>query len=212
MTLWRFRRPDLLPLLLILLLPALAAARQLLGWLRADPALYVAAMAVQLDPGLLPGIPYIDPNNGFTTQALGYRAALDWLRGVVPWWNPYSGVGLPLAAEYQPAALFPFTLLLLLPAGTAWLQLAMQWLCGVGTYGLLRQTGAGRLASATGALRFSFNGQLSWFSHCPASAVAVLPWMLWAINLAYTPTGLGVAGGWRMLAAAMALSLLAGVP
>src|SRR5258706_14809773 len=99
MTLWRFRRTDLLPLLLILLLPALIAAPQLLGCLRADPALYTGGMAVRLDPGPLAGIPYIDPNNGFTPQALGYRPALDWLDGGVPWWDPHSGGGFALPAE-----------------------------------------------------------------------------------------------------------------
>ena len=79
--LWRVSRPDMRPLLLICLLPLLVALPQLLGWLKADPLLYVGGLTKDYVGGFLPGVPYIDPNNGFQTQALGYRAALDWLHG-----------------------------------------------------------------------------------------------------------------------------------
>lgn len=209
---WRPGRDDRAPLALILLLPLAVAAPQLLGLLLADPALYVGSIATGMQPGVIPGVAFIDPNNGFTTQALGYRAALEWLQGTVPWWNYYSGVGLPLAAEYQPAAFFPLTFLLLLPKGMVLQQLALQMLTGVGTYGLLRQTGIGRLAATTGAILYSFNGTLAWFAHGPAQPVPFLPWMLWAIERAQAKSVLGLAGGWRMLAFAMAMSLLAGFP
>ena len=67
--------------------------------------------------GWLPGLPYIDGNAGFTMQALGHLAALDWLHGHVPWWNPYEGVGAPLAGEMQSGAFFPLTMLLALHQG-----------------------------------------------------------------------------------------------
>ena len=107
MTIWRFSKRDIAPALLLLLLPLAAALPQLSGWLEANPLLYVGAMTEELRAGPIRGAPNIDPNSGFGTQALGYRAAADWLRGQVPWWNPYSGVGLPLAAEYQGAPFFP---------------------------------------------------------------------------------------------------------
>lgn len=113
---WRIERSDTTPLLLILFLPILAALPALVGLYDANPLLYIGSLAERYAHGA-PGIPYADPNNGFTTQALGYRAALDWMHGIVPWWNYFSGVGLPLAAEYQPAAFFPATLILLLPNG-----------------------------------------------------------------------------------------------
>ena len=47
--------------------------------------------------GYLPGRSFYDPNIGFTSQALGHLAAMDWLHGIVPWWNPYEGFGAPLA-------------------------------------------------------------------------------------------------------------------
>ena len=60
-----------------------------------------------------PGQPTLESNMGFTAQALGTRAALDWFRGRVPLWNYFEGTGVPLAGEMQSAALFlPFILFL----------------------------------------------------------------------------------------------------
>jgi hypothetical protein len=212
MTLWRFGRDDLPAVLLILLLPIAVAAPQLLEWVKADPMLYTGQFATGLADGYLPGRAYIDPNHGFGTQALGYRAALEWVGGRVPWWNPYSGVGLPLAAEYQPAAFFPLVFLLLLPHGVIALQLALQILGGLGTYALLRQLGVGRFAAATGGVLYAFNGTLAWFAHAPALPVPFLPWLLLGIERARAAALLGAAHGWRVLALAMAMSLLAGFP
>jgi hypothetical protein len=210
--LWKFGKDDIAPALCILLLALAVAAPQLLGGLTADPMIYVGDMARGVTPGILPGMPYIDPNNGFGTQALGVRAALDWLNGTIPWWNPYSGVGLPLGAEYSPAAFFPPILLLLLPNGTVWLQICLQVLSGWGTYALLRQLGMGRLAAGTGGVLYAFNGTLAWFAHASALPVPFLPWLLLGIERAWVKSRLGLPGGWRLLALAMVLNLLAGFP
>src|ERR1700691_1299959 len=111
---WRCRREDMPALVIIAILPLVLALPQLLGWLNANPLVTTGAVTTGAQSGVLPGVTYNDPNYGFTTLALGFRAAQDWLAGQVPWWNPFSGVGLPLAAEFQPAAFFPPTLLLLL--------------------------------------------------------------------------------------------------
>ena len=66
--------------------------------LSTNPIWFDSGVVYGTHNGLLPGLPYIDPNVGFTTQALGHLAAEDWLHGVIPWWNPYSGIKLPLAA------------------------------------------------------------------------------------------------------------------
>jgi hypothetical protein len=210
--LWRFGKEDIAPALFILLLPLLIAAPQLLDWLKANPMLYVGGLGIDVTPGWVKGFPYIDPNNGFGTHALGGRAAADWLQGIVPWWNPYSGVGLPLGAEYQPAAFFPPIFLLLLPHGTVWLQICLQVLSGWGTYALLRQLGAGRLAAGTGGILYAFNGTLAWFAHASALPVPFLPWLLLGIERAFVKASSGTPGGWRLHAGAMAMNLLAGFP
>jgi hypothetical protein len=72
---------------------------------------------VHLEPGPLPVLDTIDPNPGFTSQALGHRAVLEWLGGRVLWWNAYEGIGAPLAAGMHSPAFFPLTALVDLPSG-----------------------------------------------------------------------------------------------
>jgi hypothetical protein len=218
-TLWRAGRDDLRALLLIALLPLLIAAPLLFGVLNADPALYVAGISVdahgaaapdRLGPGK--ASPVVDANNGVTTQALGYRAAFELMHGQMPWWNAYSGVGLPLAAEYQPAAFFPPTLLLLLPQGMLLEHLLLQMLAGWGTYALLRQLGLSRLGSLTGGLLYAFNGTLALWGSANILPLPFLPWMLFGVERAQIKAVLGLRGGWRLFGGAVALGLLGGFP
>ena len=199
-------------MLVVALFPMFVAIPQLTWWLKADPLYYTAQVAFDQRAAIQRGVPYADPNNGFQTQALGYRAALDWVSAEVPWWNPYSGVGMPLAAEYQPSALQPLTLLLLLPRGTVILQMVLQILAGLGTYALLRQLGLGSLAATTGGIAYSVNGTLAVLAHGPAIVVPFLPWLVYGIERAVAAAQAGLPGGWRTIAVAMGLSLLGGFP
>ncbi|HEV2395740.1 MAG TPA: hypothetical protein VGS27_02200 [Candidatus Sulfotelmatobacter sp.] len=121
--------------------------------------------------------PFLDPNVGFTSEALGHLAVWDWLHLIVPWWNPYTGIGMPLAGELQPGAFFlPFSLLLGLPEGILWLQLSMQIIAGVSTYVLLRELELSRLASWMGGALFALNGTIAW-TPGPASVYCMLPFL-----------------------------------
>ena len=204
---WRPQREDLWPLAVVTLLPLLVALPILAGLLDANPMLYVGDLAQHMIPGPLPGLPYIDPNNGYTTQALGKLGAEMWLHGEVPWWNYYSGVGMPLTAEYQPATFFPLTLLLLLPKGMIWRHLALQILAGWGCYGLVRQLGAGKLAALTGGLLFAQCGTLAWFADAPVGPIPFLPWLMLGVERAAANDR-----GWRLLGFAWGLMLLSGFP
>lgn len=130
----------------------------------------------------------------------------------MPWWNPYSGVGLPLAGEYQPAAFFPLTFLLLLPRGPLLEHLLLQMLAGWGTYALLRQMGIGRWAALTAGILYGMNGTLAWFHDTPSMPVPFLPWMLFGIERARVHALTHRPGGWRWFAAALTFSLVAGFP
>lgn len=196
---------------IIALLPLLVALPQIVGLLDADPLLRHAYLALRISHGITDGgfehaTPYLDPNDGFTNQALGHLAALDWLHGIVPWWNPYSGVGLPLAGEFQPAAFFPLTLLHLLPRAMTWQHLALQIAAGWGAYELLRHLRVAQRAATAGGVLFAFNGTIVWFNHAAALPVPFLPWMLVGIERVHG------GGSWRVLAISLALSLLAGFP
>ena len=208
---WYPQKPDCLPIFLLTLLPFVLAFPELAGFFKTNPMVLFGYLATHVQGGHA-GQPYIDPNAAFTTQALGYRAARDWMHGIVPWWNPYSGVGLPLAAEYQGAAFFPLTLLLLLPKGMLLEHLALQVLAGWGTYALLRQIGLGRLAALTGGILYGFDGTLAWFDHAPAFPVPFLPWLLLGIERASIRVNANKRGGWRLLALSLGLLLLAGFP
>lgn len=189
-------------------LPVLASLPQLLGILHADPMLRTSGLLMQFAGAPLAGVPVLDPNDGFTTQALGTLAARDWLHGIVPWWNPFSGVGLPLAAEYQPAVFFPLVLLQLLPNGMVLQHILLQIIAGYGCCTLLNHLRIRRPAAVAGGVLFGFNGTLVWFNHGPALPVPFLPWTLLGIDR----IACGHRDGWPLLTAALSLSLLAGFP
>jgi hypothetical protein len=195
------------------LLPLLAHAPLALG-LSADPLYYVAALSPAHPDGVLPGLPgWNDGNTGFTVEALGGLAARDWLHGIVPWWNPYSGVGLPLAAEMQPAAFFlPFSLLLALPNGVLALKIALQVVGGWSAYALLLQIGLARRVALAGAMLFELSGSFAWFGDSPMHPVAFLPLLLLGVERAFARAGDGRPGGWGWIAVAIAYSLLSGFP
>ena len=216
---WKVRLEDRYPLLLIMLLPLIFAAPLLLGFLNSNPALYIAQMTIGghglpvHGGGLFTGgLPTIEGNDGITTQSLGYLSALNLVHGRMPWWNAYTGVGVPLAAQYQPASFFPPTLLLLLPQGMLWEHLLLQVLAGWGAYALLRQLGLGRWAALTGGVLFAFNGTLAWYDSAGALPMPLLPWTLLGVERAWIKAETGLRGGWRLFALSIGLSLLGGFP
>ncbi len=157
-------------------------------------------------PGWLPGTTNLDLNIGATTQALGHLAAEQWLRFEVPWWNPYNGIGMPLAGEMSPSALFmPFVLLLHFQNGPLLIKMALQMVAGPATYALLRRLGLGVSLSWLGGLMFALSGTYAWLGHAPMMPIAFLPLFLLGIENAR-------AGGFRLIALALALSLTAGFP
>src|SRR5512142_3449252 len=64
--------------LALILLPILARLPELLGLVHANALGYTAALGTA-SPGFVGGQPTIDPNVGFTSQALGAQAAHQWL-------------------------------------------------------------------------------------------------------------------------------------
>ena len=199
------RCPWLSPALLVLLPFALHLPLWLLGR-STDPIWFFS--------GLVHGSPvrwpFLDPNVGFTSEALGRLAAREWLRGALPWWNAYTGIGMPLAAELQPGAFFlPFNLFLLLPEGILWQQIAMQVIAGLATYALLRELGLSRLAALMGGALFALNGTIAW-TPGPAAVYCSLPFLpllLCGIERARKQQGgatsiliIGVATAWSILA------------
>lgn len=208
---WLDRYPALVFLILVLAPVAGHLPSWLLG-LSTNPIWTQSAAVMHVKPGLLGGASFGDMNVGWTNQALGRLAAKDWLHFTVPWWNPYSGIGLPLAGEMQPAAFFlPFVLLLAWQGGIVWLEIVLQIFAGLATYALLRRLALGRLAALTGGLLYAFSGTFSWvLGETILNVMPFLPVLLHGIEDARDPvhphrafvlTAIGIGG-----------SILAGFP
>jgi hypothetical protein len=184
----------------------------LAGIADANPLGLRSGLAASVRAGPLPGERSVDPNDGYTSQALGHRAALDVLALKAPWWNPYEGTGAPLAGEMQSAALFPPTLLLAFSNGQLYEHVLLELAAGLFTYLLVRRLALARWASAAAGIAFALSGTFAWLSHAPANPVAFLPMLLLGIELAYTATVAGRRGGFALMAVAGALSVYAGFP
>jgi hypothetical protein len=183
----------------------------LVGVVDVSPLGPIGATASHIGASYLPGQPSLDPNIGYTAQALGHLAALDWLHGTVPWWNPYEGLGTPLAAGMQSAAFFPPTLLLALPQGQLLFHMVLEATAGLSTWSLLREVGLGPRVATLGGVLFAFNGTLAWFGSAGANPVALLPLMVLGIERISRREGRDPAG-WMILAGGLALSIYAGFP
>jgi hypothetical protein len=205
------RSPSLVPLLCIAAAVVVANLPAIVHLVTTNP-LVIDAILTPPAHGVLPGGPYIDPNAGYTTQTLGHLVALDWLHGHIPWWNPFEGAGTPLAGEMQSGAFFPPTLLLGLAGGLLAQQLLLEIVTGWATYFLLVRIGVGRTLSIGGGVAFGLCGTFAWLAHAPIRPVALLPICLVGVERVIDAAHEHRAGGWRLLAVALALSILAGFP
>ncbi len=208
-----FLKSDRFPALVLGLLPVLAYVPALVMGLSLNPWNFGSGLLSDSHRGVTAGGPWLDPNTSFTIQALGGLSAEDWLHGRVPWWNPYTGVGLPLAAEMQSVSLFlPFVLLLHFANGAIYLKIALQIVAGLASYALLRQLGLRAFSSLAGAALYQLSGPFAWFAHGPIMPMPFLPLLLLGIERASESAKARRRGGWAIIAAALAYSLYAGFP
>lgn len=162
--------------------------------------------------GAHPGLPWLDPNVGYVSQALGHLAALNLLHGHLPWWNPYEAVGVPLAGEGQSAALFPLTPLLIFAKGQLYFHLALQLIAAYATLRLLKELGMDRWVCIVGAILFGLNGTFAWLTNAPFNPVCFLPVILWGVERCRTRSLTEGWSGWLLIAAGLSLSVYAGFP
>lgn len=191
----------------------LANVTYLSGVFDPNPITTLSGLGTHVTSGLLPGLYYVDPNIGTTAQALGHLSALDILHGKWPWWNPYEGLGAPLAGEMQSAALFPPTLLLALSNGQVYFRLLLELVAGESTYLVLRRLEVNRATAVGAGIAFGLNGTFAWMFHAPGNPVAFLPVCLLGVEVIRA----GVLNGrrrhgWVLLALGVAASLYAGFP
>lgn len=200
------------PVLVVLVAVVVANLPYLLGVVDPNPMLTTANLPLAKGERLLPGRNYIDPNIGVTAQAFGHLAAEDWLHLHIPWWNPYEGIGAPLAGEMQSAAFFvPLVLLDALPNGQILFRIVLEVVAGVSTYYLLIRFVTSRAIALAGGIAFALNGTFSWMFHAPANPVAFAPMALLGIEQCLDRDSRGLRG-WLLVALAFALSIYAGFP
>lgn len=206
------RRKDTLGVLVVVLAVVAVNLPYLLGVVHFDPALLYSGLGEGVHNWVLPGSPQIEPNLGITAQALGHRSALDLLSGRVPWWNPFEGVGAPLAGEMQAASLFPPVLLLAFTDGQLPFHMLLELVAGISTFALLRQLRVRPSVAAASGIGFALSGTFAWLRNAAENPVAFLPLALVGVELARSATEDGRRGGWALLGLAIALAALSGFP
>ena len=199
--------------IILLFFPFIIHFPEIIGILKSNPIYWLSGIQYNIIHGkyVINGTPKYDPNIGFTTQTLGYRSAADWLNFKIPWWNPYEGIGVPLAGEMQSAALFlPFILLLKLSNGVMYFHISLEIVGGISTFFLLRKLNLSTIASLTCALLFELNGTFAWQGNAIVNPIAFLPLFLLGIEEVYRDSK--KMRGWIIIAISIAYSIYAGFP
>lgn len=136
----------------------------------------VAVLAIIYGPRLAQGRhPFIeiidDPGGLLNSYPWGMYAAEKLRMGMFPLWNPYSGTGIPLLANYQSAVLFPLHIIYyVFPNALAFdFLLALRMIIiGLTFWWFLKGEGLSAPASLAGAVGFAFCGyfmRLSYMVH-----------------------------------------------
>jgi hypothetical protein len=207
-----YSNPQCIPLAIIALAIVVVNLPALMDLVSRDPVQLHAGIQTGTTHQILPGDSIIDPNAGYITAAMGHLAATDWLHGHIPWWNPYEGLGAPLAGEMQAAAFFPLILALQGGLGFVVFHVLLELVAGCATFFLLRRLDLGRAASTAGGVAFALCGTLAWFGHATANPVAFLPLALLGVERARKAAIASRRNGWGLLAVALGLSVVSGFP
>ena len=192
----------------LLAIPVVANALTLFGFVNTHSELLFSGLQKNVVPGLLNGLPFIDPSVGTSYEPEAREALRQWLAGAIPWWNHFEGVGFPLAGAVQPGAFSPYLLLLALPNGVILQQVVGQMFCGLLTYKALRLIGCSRSAALLGGGLYELNGTFAWLGSIWAMPMVALP--LWICGVEFVRSGarrsawLGVAS----IAAATCLAIV----
>lgn len=127
--------------------------------------------AINSMPGVL-GHRFLPPGNGpFSDPAaagpiedpLNVLVARDWSRGQIPFWDPYAGFGMPLAANAQTAAwFFPEIIAHILLPHQAWSMYNLLRILAacVGAFWLGRLTRLSLVAAFFGGLLYGLSGAM----------------------------------------------------
>jgi hypothetical protein len=129
--------------------------------------------------------------------------------GQLPFWNPHQFGGSPFWSNGQSAPLFPLHLLfaaLPLQLGFVLLPWLRTLVAGLGAWFLARRLGLGGKGACAAGLIYPLSGMLVSFLLFPmGNALALVPWVLWAVEGVAAGSG-GGGGGIVRLAVPLALA------
>jgi hypothetical protein len=133
--------------------------------------------------------------------------------GKLPFWNPYQGGGMPLAAQPDSRAFFPYQIVEnMSPVGAQdFFLLGRLWLAGLFTFLFLRRLRLSQASAFSGGLFYMLSGTFTVFINLEqmVNAAMVIPLLMWAVEgLWHWSWRRGVTA----LAIAIALVLMAGSP
>ena len=159
--------------------------------------------------------PLIDDAEGFVRQSLDYLGVGLIAHGHSPWWNPYSGLGSPLAQDWSSAVFYPVSFVVewlhLDSTGIDVTALTDMVIAGVCAYWLGRVLGLRRIAALVAGTAFCLGGTFVWGGSIFANVVAWTP-----ASLALTVRLLGPRGPRRrdvvLLAVVTGIQVLGGYP
>ncbi|MEW5691973.1 MAG: hypothetical protein AB1765_01610, partial [Candidatus Hydrogenedentota bacterium] len=106
--------------------------------------------------------------------------------GELPLWNPYQGLGVPLAGQYSTRALFIYQLIENISPYWLWdyFYLLKIIIAGFFTYLYLRKIGVSYYASILGGVFYQFSGSFTWFISLEqfSNVAMLIPIFLFAIE------------------------------
>ena len=196
----------------VVLAVLIANALPLSGVVNVTPFDNRSGLQVESRTAWLTGQHTIDPNDGFTAEALGRAALRSWSHGHVPYWNANEGLGTPLAGEMQAGAFSPFVALLAFNDGLLYQHVLLELIAGIATLLFLVRLKLHPLAAATGAVVFALNGTHAWLTNAVFAPIAFLPIVLLGVEVAVERSQPARRGGFGLIATGLALSLVAGFP
>ena len=206
------RWTDCWPYAVVVAAVAAANSLYLSGYARLDPLITRSGLASSIRPGPVVGQYTIDPNDGFTAQALGRAALHSWAEGRLPWWNHFEGLGSPLIGEMQAAAISPLLVLMGLPNGFLLYHLTLDVIAGLATVRLCRALGLRRSPSAVAGVLFGLNGTLIWLMNASSAPVPFLPVLLLGVVRCVEGARSGRRTGIVTVGVALWLSIVQGFP
>jgi hypothetical protein len=123
--------------------------------------------------------PYIDDAEGFVRQSLDYLGVGLITHGHSPWWNPYSGLGSPLAQNWSSGIFYPVSFVVewlhLDSTGIDVTALTDMVIAGLCAYWLGRVLGLRRTAALVAGTAFCLGGTFVWGGSLFANVVAWTP-------------------------------------